>query len=116
MTEQNFTFETREIPDQELIDLLKERGAEDPEVRRLLIDWTIKKETAIEKSEDYCLGQINLNIERGHLYLAAGYIDEAIESLDDAATQAWNEYRDELYQKIIEEIKQIESQLDKQDK
>ena len=41
-----------------LIKLLKEKGLEDPEFRKLSTSWTSKQEELVEKSKDHRLAQI----------------------------------------------------------
>ena len=52
-----------------------------------------------------------MNIRRGRLFFAAGYIDEAYESLSAAATQADNEGKRELYDSIMAEMDQMDTML-----
>lgn len=108
------TIEIRENPEQRLIRLLQEKGAEDPETRELLNNWTQEQEQKVEKSNDPD-APILLNLTRAHLYAAAGYIEEALENFEDARTQAWNEQRDKLYQAIMREMDQLEESLNNQE-
>ena len=93
-----------ENPDQKLINLLKEKGLEDPEAKELLKTWTVEQEAWAEKSQDFKAAQIEVNLKRGRLYFTAGMMNESYESFEDARTQAWNENREELYGKIMTEM------------
>ncbi|MEI8360842.1 MAG: hypothetical protein WCG01_01830 [bacterium] len=105
---ENFpVFNNERVNEQKLIDSFKAKGAKDPETQKLLIEWTIDQEKLAELTNDYALAQINLNLKRAHLYLAVGEIEAAKECLSDASIQAWNEYRDELYDKIVSEINDL---------
>ena len=68
-----------------------------------MIKWTTERERQAEASADP-EAFIKFNLRRARLYFEAGYIDEARENFEDAATQAWNEQRGELYQKIMDEM------------
>lgn len=99
-----------------MIGLLKEKGAEDPEVRKSLDIWTREQEKQVKQSGDYHLEQIQFNLRRARLYFEAGYIGEAFENFEAARMQAYNEQRDELYQAIIEEMDRIEDSLEAKSK
>jgi len=92
-----------------LAELLKERGAEDPEVRRLLDSWIREQESEVKKSSDPATAAIELNLRKARLYFAAEYRDESLESFEAARTQAFNEGREELYQAIMAEMDGLES-------
>lgn len=47
MSEKILTPEKREVSDQELIDALKSKGAEDSDVSRLLLRWTEQGEKKV---------------------------------------------------------------------
>lgn len=104
------TFENKESPEQQLVRLLKEKGAGDPETSEFLDIWTREQEKQVEQStgEDYHIAQIQFNLKRARLYLEAGYREEALENFEAAKMQAWNEQRDELFQTIMKELDQIE--------
>lgn len=106
------TFENEGSPEEKLVRLLKEKGAEDPEARKFLNDWTEEQERRVEQSKDYD-AKIKFNLTRGRLYFKAGYVDEAFENFEDARIQAWNEQRIELYQAIMREGDEMEKSLKK---
>lgn len=110
--EQEPTFENKESSEQQLIRLLKEKGAKNPEVRNLLDSWTHEQEKQVEQSDDYHLEQIQFNLRRARLYFEAGYVEEAFENFEAARTYAWNERRDELYQAIMKEMDEIENSME----
>lgn len=114
------TFENEENPEQQLVELLREKGkfifnlnkgVEDPEVRELLDSWTREQEKRVEQSDDYSLEQIKFNLERACLYFEAGYVDEAFENFEAARMQALYEHRKELYQAIMKEMDEIEDSI-----
>ncbi|MFH1194018.1 MAG: hypothetical protein V1661_03425 [bacterium] len=114
MIEKELKFENKENIEQQLIRLLKERGAEDSEAKECLDNWTREQEKQVELSDDYHLEQIQFNLRRARLYFKAEYIDEAFENFEDARIQARNEQRDELYQAIMKEIDELEDSMEKQ--
>ncbi len=108
------TFGNKENSEEQLVRLLKEKGVENPEVRNSLVSWTLEQEKRVEQSDDYRLEQIKLNLLRADVYRKAGYMKEALENLQDALTQAWNEHREKLYQTITKEIDELENSIEKQ--
>lgn len=107
------TSENKENSEQQLVRLLKEKGAEDPEARKCLDIWTLEQEKIVEQStgEEYRIAQIQFNLKRARLYFEAGYVDEAFENFEAARTQAWNEGREELYQAIMKEMDELENSI-----
>ena len=101
-------FEKKEeSPDKKLVRLLKEKGHEDPETQEFLASWTQEQEILARNAEDHFLAEIELNLKRARLYFEAGYIQEAFENFESAQEQAWNEERDDLYEKIEEEREKL---------
>lgn len=103
------TPENIEVSDQELIDALKSKGVEDPEVSKLLQRWTEQGEKKVATPED----AINFNRERARLYVEAGYVEEGLGVLESARIQAWNEQREELFNQIMTEMDEIEDKYSK---
>ncbi|MCK4354837.1 hypothetical protein KAW43_00580 [Candidatus Parcubacteria bacterium] len=108
-----FEFKKEEEPEQKLIRLLKEKGVEDPEARKLLLSWTIEQEKQVEKSDDP-EAPIQFNLRRARLYFDAGYRKAADENFEAARTQAWNENKKKLYQAIMKEMDEIENSIEEQ--
>ena len=98
------TPENIEVSDQELIDALKSKGVEDPEVHQLLQKWTEQGERKVVTPED----AITFNRKRARLYVEAGYVQEGLEVLESSRMQAWNEQREELFNQIMAEMDEIE--------
>lgn len=96
--------------EQQLINILKEKGSENPEAISLLISWTIEQKKQVERSDDP-EAPIQLNLRRARLYLKAGYVNNALENFEAAKIQANNEQREELCQAITEEMKEIKKVL-----
>lgn len=90
-----------------LIQMLKERGIEDPETKALLLAWADALEQKAQQSEGN-QAYIQVDIEKGRLYAAAGYMEEAYHSFIAAREMAWNERLDEL-------VAQIEQEMDERD-
>ena len=102
-------FEKNETPEQILVRMLREKGFDNPESCKLLLEWTMEQEKLAEQSGDYIGAQILLNIKRAKIYRDAGNADAAREAFADAAEHAWNEHRDELYGQIIAEMEKVEA-------
>jgi len=96
--------EQSEVSDQELIDALKFKGVENPEVHQLLQRWTEQGEKQVINPKD----AVKFNQRRARIYIKAGYVREGLEVLESARVQAWNEQRKELYNQIIAEMDEIE--------
>ncbi len=110
MSEREYSFENRESQEQQLVRLLKEKGVEDPEVRKLLIDWSIKQEEKIGKLtgvESSRKAQIDFELKKGHLFFESGYIKEAFENFNDALLIAEQEGLNELSQAIEAEMQKL---------
>ncbi len=108
MVEEFPKVESGESAERRLIRLLKERGVENPEAKRLLDSWTREQEGEVKKSGDPATAAIEFNLKKARLYFAAGYGDEALESFEAARTQALNENRGEPYQAIMAEMDELE--------
>ncbi|TSC96758.1 MAG: hypothetical protein CEN88_279 [Candidatus Berkelbacteria bacterium Licking1014_2] len=133
MMEKELTPENEESPEQQLLEgikrqllgekeqqlvrLLKERRIEDSEVvedsgvKDTLIKWATEQEERVEQSDNYPLAQIEFNLLRAYLYLAAGYVRGTFENLVAARAQARNDHRDGLYRAIMREIDELAESL-----
>ena len=108
------TSEKKEVSDQELIDALKSKGVEAPEVYQLLQRWTEQGEKEVVEVNNPETA-IEFNRKRARLYVEAGYVEEGLEVLESARVQAWNEQREELYNQIMIEMDEIEDKHSKPD-
>jgi len=97
--------ETPEITDKELVEGLRSRSIDDPELHKLLEKWTEQEEKKVENKPE---ATIRFNVRRGKLYAEAGYIEEALDTLEGARIQAFNEQRTELYNEIIDEMETMD--------
>jgi hypothetical protein len=104
-------FENPESSEQALVRLLKDRGVEDPEVRDLLDGWISAQIEEVDRSDDYAIAQVRLELRRAILYARAGQLDEARESFDAAKLLAANFQRDDLYEAVTEEWDTVERLL-----
>ena len=96
--------ESTEVSDVTLIEILSSRNTDDPELHRILTKWTEQEERKINNNPE---SSIRFNIRRGKLYAEAGYIEEALDALDGARIQSFNEKRTELFNEIDLLINQI---------
>jgi len=87
--------------------MLRENGFEHPETRDLVIKWTEQQEALVTK-ENTSRASIVFNIERADLYLAVGDKEGALECLEDARMQSYQENESELYKQIMKKMDEIE--------
>ena len=106
------TPEKKEVLDQELIDALKSKGVEDPEVYQLLQRWTEQGEKRVAETNTP-EATIAFNRKRARLYIESGYVQEGLEVLESARMQAWNEQREELFNQIMAEMDEVEDKHSK---
>ncbi|MDP3764579.1 MAG: hypothetical protein Q8Q95_03075 [bacterium] len=99
--------ENKFITDQEVIEALRTKGNEDTETRALLLKWTEQNETEANNINT-SKANIECIIKQALLYKEAGYVAEALESLENAQLAAFNEKETELYQQIIAIIDSID--------
>lgn len=87
-----------------LIKKLREKGVSDSETRELLEAWTIEQE-AVANQKNTPRANIEFNLKRAKIYLAAGYADAAWENLECVYEQAENEGEVALRQEAINLMK-----------
>ncbi len=75
-----------------LIARMRKFGFDDAESQRLFKEWSEQKEL---ESKDAC-DHITNNVERAIVYFASGYFEGAMQDLEDAAIQLFEEHHDEL--------------------
>ena len=92
----------------QVVDGLRSGGVEDQEVKEKLIEWVIKQEEKVESAGRTVEARVNFEIEKAKLYFEGGYIDEALKTLNLALYVAEQENRDDLAEKISDEISRIE--------
>lgn len=106
------------LPDQEgmqekmekedVLEILRSKGLGDPEAMEMVMKWTMEQEELVTK-ENTSRAAIVFNIERSDLYIAAGDMEGAIDCLEDALTQAFQEDEKELYDQVLEKINELKS-------
>lgn len=109
MTNPNVPPSDEVITEQELAQILREKGPESPEANALLIQWMEREERRVDLVEDRAGATIDFNRRCGHLYLAAGWMAQGIENLEAAAEMARQEKRDDLFREIKREIQEKRS-------
>ena len=100
--------ESEKLLRDQVIDGLRSGGIEDSEVNKKLIEWTIKQEERVESAGRTVEARVNFEIEKAKLYFEGGYTDESFETLNFALYVAEQEKRDDLAEKISDEISRIE--------
>lgn len=100
---------------QEVLNRLKDYGMEDETTRELLSAWVdqIKSsaETLTDKKEIY-KARIENEIAIAKLYIEAGYLEEALDSLNDTGEIAYQSNEDELLAQIDALIVEAREMLD----
>ena len=92
----------------QVVDGLRSSGIENPEVKEKLIEWTIKQEEKVESAGRTVEARVNFEIERARLYHESGYGGEALETLEAVLYVAEQEKRDDLAEKISDEISRMQ--------
>lgn len=97
--------------ERQLIQALREKGVEDPETRALLQKWAEGEETKAEAATQARVeASIAFERKRAKLYLEAGFVNEALDALEDARMQAHQIQNQELYNVIMAEMDRIEDE------
>ncbi|MEK7564843.1 MAG: hypothetical protein AAB501_01230 [Patescibacteria group bacterium] len=99
--------ENKFITDEEITEALRAKGNEDPETRTLLLKWTEQNETEANNINT-SRANIECTVKQALLYKEADYIEEALDTLEDARLAAFNEKETELYEQIIAIINGID--------
>lgn len=89
-----------EIKESEVVEALKTKGKEAPEAFTLLTNWAKQEEKKVKTVEE----NIDLTRRSARLYLAAGYLAEALATMEDAWQDAFNAGFDNLCEEIEMEI------------
>jgi len=95
--------------EQNLIAKLREKGVDDPEVRKSLMVWCEKEEAEVASINTSRAG-IELDLKKAKLYRAAGYRDEAWASLEAARQAAHNEGDEELFRQAEDLMDQMDAE------
>ncbi|GEM_PF-4367511 len=81
---------------------------DDPEAIKLMTRWIEEQQRLVEASDPKdAKPSILLNLQRARLYLAAGCKEEARKDFEDALYQAQLEKQNELWEAIMQEMRQI---------
>lgn len=96
--------------EQKLIQGLKEKGAGDQEVQKLIQEWTIEEEGKVGPTP---ADSTRFNIKRARVYFEGGYVDEALKVLEDARIQAFQQNEPELKEEIEREMDRMEAERSK---
>lgn len=92
--------------DQQLIALLREKGLNDPEAKKMLAAWTDEEQGKVSPSVE---DQIEFQRRKARIFAEAGHKKRAIEDLEDAREITANYELDDLDIEIYDEIKRIEA-------
>ncbi|MDO8557026.1 MAG: hypothetical protein Q7R98_00995 [Candidatus Jorgensenbacteria bacterium] len=102
--------ESLESMEERLVVMLKEKGIEDSETKKILNAWADRLEKWVVESGMPTAG-IELNLKWARMYFKAGFTDSAVENFEHAREQAFNEGKDELLKAIDAEMDKLESSL-----
>lgn len=95
------------IETEELLKRLRSTGPEDPETKALVMQWTLEQEELVRRVNT-SKATLMFNILRSDVYLAAGDSDGALECLEEARVQAYQENETTLYSMIMQKMDQID--------
>jgi hypothetical protein len=87
------------ITSEEVIESLRTN----PEDLSKLLKYLEAREKEVTSSKE----TLNLNIKIAEIYRDAGLKEAALKSFEDAATQAWNENEDTLYEQLMDEADKL---------
>ncbi len=107
---ESFNKIEKRVPDKrkELINGLREKGIENPEVLSALNAWTIEQEEKVETAGNTPEARVKLEIDRAKLYAESDYIDEALDTLYDALYIAQSEGLYDFEGEIRKEIRVLD--------
>jgi hypothetical protein len=95
--------------EQTLIVKLHEKGSNDPEVHGALLAWCKNEEAKVDRVNT-SRASIEFNLKRAKLYRAAGYDDDAMESLESVREAAHNEGAEDLYGEAMAIMDEIDNE------
>lgn len=111
MTEEREGSEMREVATKSrLIEEIKGKGMENQETRVFFNSW-VRDQEAHAGAMNIASADIESLRERASVLYAAGLLQEALDELENARMQAWNEGMDELCTEIEEEMYKIEDEM-----
>ena len=97
--------------EQRLITLLREKGPNDPEARRMFDEWSREGEANVT-AENTSRADIAHQLKMAKFYRAAGGLDSAYEALDHLCQAAWSdESARDLYEEAIELARDVERDM-----
>jgi len=99
--------ERPKIEKEEVLAAIRAKGIEDPEVKALILQWTKEREDERNRAQSARV-VVQFEIDRADLYIAAGDIEGAIESLERASELAYGEREMDLRDTIEEKIERLE--------
>ncbi len=95
--------EGEEVQSEQVVENLKA----DPENKELLLRWLDWRQQEVELANT-SEASLQLNIEVAQIYRDAGLKEYASQAFRDAAIQAYQEHKDDVYEELIEEAEKIE--------
>ena len=95
--------EGEEIQAEQVVESLKT----DPENKELLLKWLDRRQQEVEAANTSEAG-LQLNIEIAQVYRDAGLTEYAAQAFRDAAMQAYQERKDDIYEELMQEAERLE--------
>jgi hypothetical protein len=95
--------EGEEIQAKQVVESLKA----DPENKELLLRWLDRRQQEVEAANTSEAG-LQLNIEVAQIYRDAGLKEYAAQAFRDAAMQAYQEHKDDIYEELTAEAEKLE--------
>ena len=99
----------RKIKTAEVVKILQSKGLDNPEAKKLFMDWTMQREMETEKGTPK--DRIIFNMERADIYLAVGDKEGALNALEDALMQAVGESEKDLYNIILKKMAELSERV-----
>ena len=94
----------KEMTEEQIVSLMREKGPKDEEALKALEEWQNKKQAEVSPDVN---GSIDYNIALGELLEKAGWIEAAIESYDAAAEIVYQIEENDLLDKMEKKIKSL---------
>ena len=99
------TYHTKE----EILAKLKEKGFEDPETQKAVLEWIAQREGEV-KIEDTGKASVKFEFERIELYIAIGDMEGAYENAKYTYVSAVQEGMGDIVDKLLEMFPELEGQ------
>ncbi len=111
MVNEKMIKENYENPEQKLVRILKEKGLDNPEAKKMLINWYEEQDNISEAAENFDDAKVRSDWRLARLYFSAGLDDESLEKYKDTGDEAWQKGWDDLYNEIMDERDSVRDEI-----